>query len=193
MNGNGKADVGEPLIQSMATGVTGTYTFAGLGPGNYIVDVDQNDPDVPAGYTSTRDPIFASLAAAQNRTDIDFPFVPLISKSVDKATALPGETLTYTITTNYPGPDLLSEAVVADTVPAGTTYVPNSANASGVYSNTLNAVLWDLGSNSPAIPGLTAQTGSALCPVVANLPILADTFIDKDNAYEELRWRNAHC
>ena len=89
-NGNGVLDSGEPLLETTTTDAYGVYTFGNLGPGNYIVDVDQHDADLPAGLSATKDPIATTLTAGQTRTDIDFPFVSVLTKTVDKATAEPG-------------------------------------------------------------------------------------------------------
>ena len=44
-----------------------------------------------------------TLSAGQNVTTADFPFMPLISKSVDLANANPGGTLNFTVNVNYHG------------------------------------------------------------------------------------------
>jgi uncharacterized repeat protein (TIGR01451 family) len=96
----------------------------------------------------------------------------LIDKQVTSATAVPGETLTYTIAVTYPGSSLLSNATVTDTVPAGTTYVPASANAGGSESGGL--ITWNLGSNTL---GFAGSSQAAMCPVSLTLTADADTWI----------------
>ena len=147
------------LFATTTTSITGTYGFTGLGPGNYTVIVDNTDPDIPGGYFPSVGQYSVSLGVGENRTDIDFPFVQLISKQVDKTkiVAAPA-TLSYTITANYPGSELLTDVIVTDTIPAGTTYVDPSVNAGGVYSATTNTVTWELGSNTEGTP---AYAGSA--------------------------------
>ena len=107
------------LLATTTTSITGTYTFAGLGPGDYTVEVDATDPDLPGGYFPSVNNIPVTLGVGDNRTNVDFPFVQLISKQVSKTSALPGDTLFYTITANYPGSQLLTDVIVTDTVPAG--------------------------------------------------------------------------
>jgi uncharacterized repeat protein (TIGR01451 family) len=151
------------LIATTSTSITGTYSFTGLGPGDYTVEVDATDPNIPGGYFPTVNDIFVSLGVGVDIDTVDFPFVQLISKEVSAAKANPGDTLTYTITANYPGNELLSDVIVTDTIPAGTTYVPASANAGGVYSATTNTITWALGSNTegaPAYAGSAAGTNS---------------------------------
>ena len=162
-NGNGVLDAGEPLLQTTTTDINGQYTFGDLGPGAYIVDVDQNDPDLPGGLTATRDEIATTLTAGQNRTDIDFPFVAVLTKAVSKTQALPGETLTFTITPYYPGPQLLSSTLIQDTVPAGTTfqsagqggelspYTPQPATQGQVTTLTTGQGIYSINSNTPQV------------------------------------------
>lgn len=47
-NSNGVSDVGEPVIQSVASGTNGAYSFGGVTPGNYVV----RETD-PFGWLST--------------------------------------------------------------------------------------------------------------------------------------------
>ena len=58
-----------------------------------------------------------------------------LQKSVDKATAYPGETLTYTIVAENIGTGDLKKVIVADPVPSYTTFVSVSATATG-FSGT---------------------------------------------------------
>jgi len=54
------------------------------------------------------------------------------SKSVNKSTAAPGDTLTYTVTYGNNGTDTATFLIISDTVPFETTYVPNSVTLNGV-------------------------------------------------------------
>lgn len=58
-----------------------------------------------------------------------------LQKSVDKATAYPGDTLTYTIVAENIGTGDLKKVIVADPVPSYTTFVSVSATATG-FSGT---------------------------------------------------------
>ena len=49
--------------------------------------------------------------------------VEIVTKRANRVTVQPGETLTYTITFFNDGPDAAANAMVTDTVPAGTTFV----------------------------------------------------------------------
>jgi len=177
-DGDGEGDPSE-LVTTTSTDPSGQYTFTGLGPGNYIVVVDTTDPQIPAGYLpSVSSQTAVTLAVAQNRTDVDFPFGKVLTKSVDKINANPGDTLNYSITANYPSGVLLQNVAVTDTIPAGTTFA--SAGQGGVYSG--GAIVWNLGSNSPAIPATTSAPGTALCYGSTTLTAVEDTYIDLNNA-----------
>lgn len=161
VDGNGVLDPGIDTIvaTTVSNSVTGQYLFGDLPPGDYLVDIDNNDPDVPSGYAPSDDEIAVNLPVppplATSGTDVttaDFPFVPLIAKSVSSATASPDDILTYSIDVRFPGSDLLSNVVVSDVIPAGTSYLSGSANAGGIESG--GVVTWDLGSNDSPSAGI---------------------------------------
>jgi uncharacterized repeat protein (TIGR01451 family) len=54
-----------------------------------------------------------------------------LSKSVDRDSAAPGDTLVYTVTYRNTGSRTASNVVVTDTVPGQTSYVPNSVSLQG--------------------------------------------------------------
>ena len=76
-NGNGHLEPGEPQVAVTETcgGATactggqtsGDYLFEDLGPGNYIVDVEQGDVDIPDGYSPSKDEIAVTLAEGETR------------------------------------------------------------------------------------------------------------------------------
>ncbi|MDM8550958.1 SdrD B-like domain-containing protein, partial [Desulfobacterales bacterium HSG2] len=176
INGDGEIDAGDRLFKTTISDVSGGYLLDEIGPGNYIVDVDNADTEIPGGYVAGNDPTVVTLAIAENRTDVDFPFVQLISKSVDKESASPGDTLTYTIIPTYPGGDVLSNVVVTDAVPAGTTFV----SAVPAQTSGPDPLTWNLGSSAAGIPGGT-EGAYACASEVVNLAAVQDTFIDESN------------
>jgi uncharacterized repeat protein (TIGR01451 family) len=149
-NGNGVADPGE-VQATTVTDAAGKYLFANLPGGNYVVTVDITDVDLPANLVP-RVPISRSLAlgAGQSRLDMDFGFAASLTKSVNPLAATSGATLTYTLQPYYPGPALLSNALITDPIPANATYVAGSANAGGTLNTGVvpNQVEWPLGSNA---------------------------------------------
>ncbi len=185
-NGNGVLDAGEPLLQTDVSDSLGVYGFENIPAGDYIVVVDSADPDVPGGLFPITGQYATNLSSGETDLTLDFPFAQLVQKSVTPTTAAPGDTLSYTINVNYPGTTALQNVVMTDTVPAGTTYVPGSANAGGMLSVDGKTVIWDLGSGAPGAPGVTSPQGTALCYGevtynVADTQVL-DTYVRQDQA-----------
>jgi len=119
------------VVATTVTGPDGTYLFEDLGPGDYVVTVDGSSPGVPAGHSSAIGQHLVTLESGQEYLEADFPFVPLISKAVDKDFAPVGSDLLFTINANYPGSQPLSDVFVIDPLPAGVTF--DSATAGGTY------------------------------------------------------------
>ncbi|NLC83387.1 MAG: DUF11 domain-containing protein, partial [Lentisphaerae bacterium] len=101
------------------------------GPGDYVVAVDAGSAGVPAGHSSSAGPFTVTLASGADDLDADFPFVPLITKSVDKAYAGAGTNLLFSINIANGGSQPLSDLRVIDPLPPGVTF--GSATAGGVY------------------------------------------------------------
>ncbi len=65
-----------------------------------------------------------------------------VVKTADVTEAQPGDVITYTIAlTNYT--DATSHYSIADTLPEGVTYVPNSVTGGAVYDPGTNSITWD--------------------------------------------------
>ncbi|MGD9872967.1 MAG: SdrD B-like domain-containing protein [Kiritimatiellia bacterium] len=82
-NANGLIDYGtDVLVLTTTTSSTGTYLFANLSATNYLVIVNEADPDFPASYIMTADPQGAldgrsiCLVTTSNRLDQDFGYQP---------------------------------------------------------------------------------------------------------------------
>lgn len=82
-NTNGIVDVGiDPLMFTDVTDTNGMYLFEGLIPTNYIVVLDQTDPDMPPLYHITGDPegpndgISRVVITNASRLDQDFAIMP---------------------------------------------------------------------------------------------------------------------
>ena len=119
------------LLKTTTSDATGQYLFDQLGAGSYTVVVSATDPDVPAGYIPSVIKIDKVLAPNETYLNADFPFVAGLAKTVDKNYATTGNTLNFSLKPYYPGSELLSDVRVIDPIPTGTTYVNNSANATG--------------------------------------------------------------
>ncbi len=166
-NANGLLDGGEPLLQSTSTSLTGTYTFNTLGPGAYIVDLDESAPAIPDGYSPSQDPKAVTLTVGQNRTDIDFGLVRRLSKAVNKSIANAGDSLTYTVSVNYLGGSLLNGVIITDTVPTGTTF--QSAGQGGVLNGFVA---------SPGAAGLVTGGTVANSVTISDAAKVDDTWIN---------------
>jgi uncharacterized repeat protein (TIGR01451 family) len=182
-NGNGVADPGETQA-TVTTDAAGKYVFANLPAGNYVVTVDTTDADLPAGLVP-RVPTSRTLAlgGGQSRLDIDFGFAAALAKSVTPLAAASGATLSYTLQPAYPGPALLSNALILDPIPANATYVAESANAGGTLNIGVvpNRVEWLLGSNAAAVPASFPRRASRSVLRRRSPPaITTDTYIRLD-------------
>ncbi|MEQ1748569.1 MAG: SdrD B-like domain-containing protein, partial [Prosthecobacter sp.] len=155
---DGQPDSNE-LLSSARTDTGGLYRFNNVGAGTYIVVCDLGADQVPAGYTVPNGAILITVTAGQTSLTNDFPFTPLLFKSVNLSTAVPGNTLTYTVTPNYRGSALLTGVSVIDTIPTGTTYVASSANAGGTLAS--GKVTWNIGSSQAGVPSTGSGPGSS--------------------------------
>lgn len=74
-NNNNLVDAGDMLLATTSTDASGNYLFSGLPAGNYIVVVDESDPQLPAGYSLTTSQEHAvDLTPGQSYQDADFGF-----------------------------------------------------------------------------------------------------------------------
>lgn len=146
-NGNGDADAGEPIVGG--TGVTATPIVVTEGQTVHLVVKDftpigaplnaRNAIVITAAFTYTN----ASPALSQNYTRNDVTTVGAgatsgldLVKTVDKALASPGETVTYTLTYTNHGAGPLSDIIIHDVVPAYSIHV---SAAHGTLPNNLTA------------------------------------------------------
>lgn len=73
-NGNGTADVGEPVHDTTATDASGFYSFTDLPAGDYIVSVTDTN-NVLTGYSATTtEPLAVTLSAGDEYADADFGY-----------------------------------------------------------------------------------------------------------------------
>ncbi len=118
--------------------------------GQTTVSFDVQVGSLPAG-------VYAVIATATVKTDAETVVLTettpvagaLLRMAVDKPTATAGETLAYTVTSAYIGNELLQNVGITVGIPAGTVYVPGSANAGGTVSN--NVLSWNLGGNGAGV------------------------------------------
>jgi uncharacterized repeat protein (TIGR01451 family) len=133
-NCNGTFDAGEPQITSSVTAASGQQICILLKefvPANAPVNA-QNQSTVTAAFSYMN--ALPVLNAVASRTDITTVGQASsaglnIVKSVDNASVLPGQNLTYTITYTNQSAGLLSSIVISDSAPAYTTYVSGTCGA----------------------------------------------------------------
>jgi uncharacterized repeat protein (TIGR01451 family) len=122
-------------VRDTSGNVTGTWTFSGWSDPNKGV-MGETDVTVTGMWT------YAEAGAHE-------PHVTL-AKSVDRANAQPGDTLTYTIVASNDGSAASAGYWVKDYVPANTTFV--SCDATGTYGSTVDGkafVSWFFESIAP--------------------------------------------
>lgn len=107
--------------------------------------------NVALRYDGTGSPSGARICLASVR--------PAMSKSVNKSSVTPADTLTYTINYMNAGSSALPNVVITDPLPAGTTYVSSSlapTSAPAVGSN--GTVTWNLGTLAANATGTITLT-----------------------------------
>jgi uncharacterized repeat protein (TIGR01451 family) len=116
---------GQPDTGSLAAGIPFSLLVAITAPGSL------NEGDV--GTTTITAASSSSPAVASSVVDtltVATPAMTLL-KSVNSTTGIPGDVLTYTVLYTSAGSTDAYNAVIVDTVPAATVYVPGSASGTG--------------------------------------------------------------
>ncbi|MEW5956410.1 MAG: SdrD B-like domain-containing protein [Chloroflexota bacterium] len=100
-NGDGALDGNDVLMLTTTTGITATgfYTFSNLLNGDYLVQVDRADADIPFGYSATTAHTFAVTLSGNNYLTADFGFGPAlsVSKTLLTTPVYEGRTVAYRI------------------------------------------------------------------------------------------------
>ncbi len=113
VDGDGTLDSGDVLRATTATSGGGSFSFPNLADGDYLVVVDDDDADIPAGWGPSTEPTLAlTLAGASDLTaDFGFAPVPVIDKALVGASPVAeGDQISYTI-------DLTNRLVRSDNDP----------------------------------------------------------------------------
>jgi protocatechuate 3,4-dioxygenase beta subunit len=121
-HGNGVPDDDALLLTQTTTDANGLYSFTQLPDSDYLVVVDSDDPDLPAGFANTTSAVHAvtDLSGNTTYTQADFGFGPVLSlvKQVTSTPpALEGHPVTY-------------EIALANNLPSG----PSDENGRCVYT-----------------------------------------------------------
>ncbi len=139
-----------------STNVTVTFDSTGLAPGTYQANlcIYSNDPDLPTGDNGTG---LVVVPVTLNVKGADLE----LTKTVDNATPLLGQNVTFTITvTETKGVYDATGVEVTDLLPAGLTYVSHTASQ-GTYDPGTG--VWNVGT----IPA----GGSATLDIVAQVAV----------------------
>jgi uncharacterized repeat protein (TIGR01451 family)/fimbrial isopeptide formation D2 family protein len=97
--------------------------LAGSPPGTTVTNFAATGYDTAAAGGTT-------LTATSNTTGFDFT-LPVITKSVDKSTAVVGDTVMYTISLTIPNGNIAYNVQVTDILPPHQTYIPGSITLNG--------------------------------------------------------------
>lgn len=112
--------------------------------------------------TSTSDPtVYMSFTAT---SEVLAPVLTLV-KAVDKSTAQPGETLTYTLTIQNIGDGIAYEVVLVDPVPAETTFVAGSIAVTGATTAAHDGA-------TPGVVRVTFDTITAGATIVITFQVI---------------------
>ena len=135
-----------------------------------IKDVDQNDPNsTPDNDDPTEDD--------QDQATVDIPLGPAlaISKMVNIARLAPNQAgvVTYTLTVTNVGNTILNPVAVTDTLPAGLSYVLNSANPAPTSVNGQELVWSDIASGTGLAPGQQRQI-----TLLVNVPLDIGAYVN---------------
>jgi hypothetical protein len=77
-NGDGAWDDADVLLKTTETGSSGDYLFDQLPSGDYIVVVNEDDTDLPYGYSNTTPVVHAVSGLTGEYVDADFGFGPVL-------------------------------------------------------------------------------------------------------------------
>jgi len=113
---------------------------------------DTEEGDRLYGYFDTCADAVCDGATWIGSTDIDIRrLADDVVKTADVETAMPGDTITYTIEiTNFA--DVPTAYTINDLLPAGVTYVPDSVTGGALYDDVANAITWSGTVDAPTAP-----------------------------------------
>lgn len=132
---------------------------------DFVYTVDPRFPDgQPGSGSSNPEPLYIDKAVIDNATGG-------LNKSVDKSYAKLGDTLTYTATVKNTGNVTANNVIFQDTIPQGTTLIPNSVTVNGAPNagNPQSGI--NIGSIGPnQVDTVTFQVRVTTIPAVNPIP-----------------------
>ncbi len=169
--------------------VSGTWTIGGLAAGSSVslditATVNAGDGAVVTNTAavsgSESDPTAANDSASVDITVTNIADLG-VTKTVDNATPNDGSSVVYTITVTNGGPNDATGVSVADSLPAGVTYV--SDDSGGAYDSGTG--MWTIGSlpaAGSAVLNITATVNAGEGAVVTNTATVTGAQIDPNTA-----------
>ncbi len=147
-------------VEGSATGITGTVTTRSL----------TDDPNVANNTVTTSTPVKTTDIANVS-----------ITKTADKTTAMPGETVTYTINVANGGPLTASTPTVSDAMPAAFVNPQVSLDRGATWTAwSGSAVLPDLAANKVAVVLVRGTVGNNATGSVTNTATVTTPTLGKD-------------
>jgi uncharacterized repeat protein (TIGR01451 family)/CSLREA domain-containing protein len=147
---------------TLSTDASGFYSQT-VPAGKSIVDVDENDPDMPAELIlspGADDPTTVNVPIGGRGIDNTGYITPTditISKSVMPSSALPGDLITYTLAYSNVGASRAIGVVISDTIPS--EVISTSVSSSGAILTPRSGLSWDVADLAPNQGGLITITG----------------------------------
>jgi len=132
-NSNGILDGGDIPIQTQNTSIGGDFQFILVTDGDFLMETS----GLPSGATMTTDNLesasFTGLGNLDSGNYFGYIAPPGLSvtKIADQASAMPGDTITYTIEVRNITSTVQTGINVSDSLPSGTIYVSESTSATG--------------------------------------------------------------
>ena len=120
----GAADTEESDVELTAEAVTGTGA-----PGTTFAGEGVDGVDAITGLTSADDTATGSLIVGV--TTVDLIKAASVVDPFGGTSAVPGSVVTFTITANVTGSTSVDDLVIADSIPADTTYLPGTLTLDG--------------------------------------------------------------
>lgn len=169
VNKDGKLDSGDTLLTDSAADADSIPDTGTLKPGEEIKLIAVvNVPCAAAKQTITLNQTATSPTTGQTVIDSNDtitvggnPTVAKPTKNVDKPTAYPGETLTYTIVGKNTSNANITKAMVCDTLPANTSFVSWTAT-----SDQAGAILYSTNGGTSWSATAPTTAGTKLCAAV---------------------------
>ena len=76
VNGDGELDNGDLQVAQTTSASDGTYEFTGLAAGDYLIEVDLSDTDIPTGFTNTTPAVYS--VSSSGTPSAPFGFINMI-------------------------------------------------------------------------------------------------------------------